>query len=110
MGVFSATSGSMNGSRPGTRHGKVPVAVDAAEDPRTVHWSYDEKPRIQALRAIAPDCPPQAGMPDQGTWERNYEYQRLGIRTLLAGIDLATGEVLGLVRGRHRSREFVEWL
>ncbi len=26
------------------------------------------------------------------------------------GIDLATGEVLGMVRSRHRSAEFVEWL
>jgi transposase len=28
----------------------------------------------------------------------------------LAGIDLLSGEVLGLVRDRHRSREFVEFL
>lgn len=30
--------------------------------------------------------------------------------SLLAGIDLATGEVLGRVRRRHRSAEFVEFL
>ena len=41
---------------------------------------------------------------------RARKYQRLGTRTLLAGIALAAGEVLGLVRARHRSREFVEWL
>lgn len=56
------------------------------------------------------DRPRKPGVADQGSWERDYEYQRLGTRTLLAGIDLATGEVLGLVRARHRSREFVEWV
>ena len=30
--------------------------------------------------------------------------------SLLAGLDLATGEVVGLVRDRHRSHEFVEFL
>lgn len=30
--------------------------------------------------------------------------------SLLAGIDRATGEVIGLVRTRHRSAEFVEFL
>ena len=89
---------------------QVTFEFDPADDRRTVRWSYDEKPGIQALRAIAPDRAPQPGVVDQGTWERDYEYKRLGTRTLLAGIDLATGEVLGLVRARHRSREFVEWL
>jgi transposase len=31
-------------------------------------------------------------------------------RSLLAGIDLLSGEVLGLVRKRHRSAEFIEFL
>ena len=89
---------------------QVTFACDPVDHRPTVRWSYDEKPGIQARRAVAPDLPPPPGVPDQGTWERDYEYQRLGTRTLLAGIDLATGEVLGLVRARHRSREFVEWL
>ena len=32
------------------------------------------------------------------------------VLSLLAAIDLFTGEVVGLVRGRHRSREFIEFL
>ena len=43
-------------------------------------------------------------------WSRDYEYVRHGTVSLLAGLDLATGEVVGLVRDRHRSREFVEFL
>jgi hypothetical protein len=87
---------------------QVTFECDPEDHRPTVHRSYDEKPGIQALRTIAPDRPPQPGVADQGTGERDYEYQRLGTRTLLAGIDLATGEVLGLVRARHLSRVFVE--
>ncbi|MCL5677075.1 MAG: IS630 family transposase [Firmicutes bacterium] len=35
---------------------------------------------------------------------------RHGTVSLLAGLDLATGEVIGLVRDRHRNHEFVEFL
>ena len=37
---------------------------------------------------------------------REHEYKRYGTLSLLAGIDL----LRGLVRDRHRSREFVEFL
>src|SRR5215472_13681764 len=38
------------------------------------------------------------------------EYKRHGTVTLMAGIDLLTGHVHALVKDRHRSREFVEFL
>ena len=41
---------------------------------------------------------------------RSCEYVRHGTLSLLAGIDLWSGEVLGLVRDRHRSAEFIEFL
>lgn len=82
---------------------------DPDEGRPTVRWSYDEKPGIQALAPVAADRPPMPGVRG-GAWQRDYEYQRLGTVSLLAGIDLATGEVLGLVRPRHRSAEFVEFL
>lgn len=70
--------------------------------------SYDEKPGIQAIKNIAPQLLPVPGKhPNIG---RDYEYKRLGTLSLLAGIDLHTGEVVPLVRDRHRSREFVEFL
>ena len=70
--------------------------------------SYDEKPGIQAIGNTAPDLPPVAGKAE--TWSRDYEYVRHGTLSLLAGIDLMTGEILGIVRDRHRSAEFIEFL
>jgi hypothetical protein len=65
--------------------------------------SYDEKPGIQAIENTAPDLPPSPGM--HGTWSRDHEYVRHGTVSLMAGIDLLTGEVHGQVVDRHRSRE-----
>lgn len=70
--------------------------------------SYDEKPGMQAIENIAADLSPVAGQ--RTTWSRDYEYRRHGTLSLLAGIDLHDGRVIGLVRDRHRSREFLEFL
>jgi transposase len=70
--------------------------------------SYDEKPGIQAIATTAPDLPPQPGV--HPTFARDHEYKRLGTVSLLAGIDLLTGKVHALVKDRHRSREFIEFL
>jgi transposase len=70
--------------------------------------SYDEKPGIQAVATTAPDLPPVPGV--YPTFARDHEYKRHGTVSLLAGIDLVTGQVHALVRDRHRSREFIEFL
>jgi transposase len=70
--------------------------------------SYDEKPGIQAIGNTAPDLPPVPGR--HARVGRDHEYKRYGTVSLLAGIDLLNGEVLGLVRDRHRSTEFIEFL
>jgi len=70
--------------------------------------SYDEKPGIQAIENTARDLPPVPAR--HSAVGRDYEYVRHGTLSLLAGIDLLSGEVLGLVRQRHRSAEFVEFL
>ncbi|KRR10527.1 IS630 family transposase [Bradyrhizobium valentinum] len=70
--------------------------------------SYDEKPGIQAVATTAPDLPPVPGV--HATFARDHEYKRHGTLSLLAGIDLLTGKVHALVKDRHRSREFVEFL
>ena len=70
--------------------------------------SYDEKPGIQAIATTAPDLPPEPGV--HATFARDHEYKRHGTLSLLAGIDLLTGKVHSLVRDRHRSREFIEFL
>lgn len=68
----------------------------------------DEKPGMQALENVRPDRRPEPGQ--QPTWGRDHEYIRHGTLSLLGGIDLHTGKVIGIVRRRHRSREFIELL
>lgn len=70
--------------------------------------SYDEKPGIQAIANTAPDLPPSPSL--HAALAREFEYKRHGTVSLLAGIDLVTGKVHALVRDRHRSREFIEFL
>ncbi len=81
---------------------------DAPKGPLTVFVSYDEKPGIQAIGGVAPDLPPKPGK-HVGTG-RDYEYQRHGTLTLMAGLDLMTGQIHRAVVERHRSREFVAFL
>jgi len=70
--------------------------------------SYDEKPGIQAIATTSPDLPPVPGT--YASFSRDHEYKRHGTLSLLAGIDLLTGKVHALVKERHRSREFIEFL
>ena len=51
-------------------------------------------------------------MPDENhkTVSRDYEYKRLGTISLLAGIDLQTGEAIPLVKDKHSSKEYIEFL
>ena len=74
----------------------------------TAYISYDEKPGIQALSNVAPDLPPKPG--SYSCVGRDYEYVRHGTLSLLAGIDLMSGEVIGLVEEQHTSKEFIKFL
>ena len=75
------------------------------QDVHTV--SYDEKPGIQAIATTLPDLKPTK---DNGTIKRDYEYKRLGTVSLLAAIDLLTGEAIPLVRNTHNSDDFIDFL
>jgi transposase len=86
---------------------QVEIEFQSEEKSGIVTVSYDAKPGIQALANTAPDLAPS---PAHGFVGRDYEYKRLGTVTLLAGMDLLTGEIIGLVRDRHRSKEFIEFL
>lgn len=78
------------------------------EHRRETTVSYDEKPGIQAIANIAADLAPVSGKYPR--WARDYEYKRLGTVSLMAGLDLYDGRVHAIVRDRHRSREFIEFL
>ena len=87
--------------------GETIAGEEGAPEVHTV--SVDEKPGIQAVSPTGPDLRPEPGV-QGGAVLRDYEYRRLGTVSLLAGIDLLDGHVTGIVRDRHRSREFIELL
>ena len=87
---------------------RAEAAAEAQTAPNVAFVCYDEKPGIQAITNTAPDLPPVAGK--HACVARDHEYQRHGTLSLLAGIDLLTGQVHASVENRHRSREFIGFL
>lgn len=78
------------------------------DDGEVVHvLSYDEKPGIQAIAATSKDLLPDE---NHSSISRDYEYKRLGTVSLLAGIDLQTGEAIPLVSTTHNSKDYIEFL
>lgn len=78
------------------------------EDDQIVHvLSYDEKPGVQAIATTSEDLRPDS---NHSAINRDYEYKRLGTVSLLAAIDLQTGEAIPLVREKHSSKEYIEFL
>jgi transposase len=84
------------------------INADSEKARKNTTISYDEKPGIQAIKNIAPQLLPVPGK--YSSMSKDYEYKRLGTVSLLAGIDLHTGLVIPLVKNRHRSVEFIEFL
>ena len=69
-------------------------------------FCVDEKPGIGVRAPTAPDQP---AAPDRAA-RREFEYKRHGTVDLLAGFRVNDGQVCGMVRRKHRSREFCELL
>lgn len=69
--------------------------------------SCDEKPGIQAIATTGDDLRPTT---ENGCVMRDAEYKRLGTLSLLAGIDLLTGEAIPHVSETHKSSDFIELL
>lgn len=84
------------------------TAAQAGEAAPIYTVSVDEKPGVQALGTTAPDLPPvprtHAGI------GRDYEYVRHGALSILAALDLHSGQIIANVELRHRSVEFVALL
>ena len=78
------------------------------EDSKVITVSVDEKPGVQAIANIAADLPPVPGK--YPTIARDYEYKRMGTCSILAALDLHSGQVTARVERRHRSREFIALL
>jgi len=78
------------------------------DDSEVVHiLSYDEKPGIQAISTTSEDLHPDE---KHSTFSRDYEYKRLGTISLLAGIDLQTGEAIPLISDTHNSKDYINFL
>jgi len=66
----------------------------------------DEKSQIQALNRTQQVLPLQPGHAEQ----RTHDYVRHGTTTLFAALEIATGQVTGLCKNRHRHQEFLAFL
>lgn len=85
--------------------------VPFSEGETPVHTlSYDEKPGVQAIATTSEDKAPVPNTEKLSTILRDYEYKRLGTVSLLAAIDLLTGEAIPLVSDTHKSSDFVVFL
>lgn len=71
---------------------------------RTV--SVDEMTGVQALERAAPSLPMQPGKVER----REYEYIRHGTQTLIAGFDVASGEVIGTVGDSRTEEDYAAFL
>jgi transposase len=69
-------------------------------------FCVDEKTAVQALERSQPLLPMQPRQPER----RSHDYFRHGSVDLFAALNVATGEVIGRMRARHRSVEFVAFL
>ena len=66
----------------------------------------DEKSQIQALERSQPVLPMGLGYVEGVT----HDYFRHGTTTLFAALDVATGNVIGQCKARHRHQEFLSFL
>jgi len=86
---------------------QIEMQFENDEETGTITISYDEKPGIQAIANTRDDLKPTL---KNGFVGRDSEYKRLGTVSLLAGMDLMTGEIIPLVRDTHKSADFVDFL
>lgn len=87
---------------------KLADVVGLYMDPpdNAVVLSVDEKSSIQALDRTQPGLPMKPGRCETFT----HDYKRNGTSTLFAALNVATGEVFGECKARHRHQDFLSFL
>jgi transposase/transcriptional regulator with XRE-family HTH domain/DNA-binding CsgD family transcriptional regulator len=87
---------------------KVRDVVGLYLDPpeRALVLCVDEKSQVQALDRSQPVLPLLPGTPER----RTHDYVRHGVTSLVAALDVASGQVIGSLHRRHRSVEFRRFL
>ena len=73
---------------------------------KAVVFCVDEKSSIQALDRSQPGLPMKKGRCGTMT----HDYKRHGTSTLFAALNVATGQVIGACKNRHRHEEFLSFL
>jgi transposase len=68
--------------------------------------SLDEKTQIQALNRTQPLLPLRPGIPARQT----HDYQRNGLTSLYAALEVASGNVIGECRERHTGLDFIGFI
>ena len=82
------------------------VGLYLAPPENAIVLCIDEKSQIQALNRTQKTLPMQPGHAEQ----RTHDYVRHGTTTLFAALEIATGQVTGLCKQRHRHQEFLAFL
>lgn len=73
---------------------------------RAVVLCVDEKSQVQALNRTQPILPLAPGVPARQT----HDYQRHGVTSLFAALDVASGITISSCYRRHRHQEFLRFL
>lgn len=71
-----------------------------------IAFSVDEMTGIQALERIADDLPMSEGKPIA----REFEYQRNGTQTLIAGMNIGTGEIVANCGETRKEEDFANFI
>jgi transposase len=66
----------------------------------------DEKSQVQALNRTQPILPMAPGVPAR----QSHDYERNGVTSLFAAMDVQTGETISACHRRHRHQEFLKFL
>jgi len=66
----------------------------------------DEKSQVQAVNRTQPILPQEPGVPARQT----HDYERHGVTSLFAALDVASGVTISICYRRHRQQEFLQFL
>ena len=73
---------------------------------RAVVLCVDEKSQVQALNRTQPIFPMRPGVPAR----QSHDYERHGVTSLFAALDVKTGKTISACHRRHRHQEFLKFL
>lgn len=87
---------------------KVRDIVGLYLDPpdRAIVLCVDEKSQVQALNRTQPILALAPGVPAR----QSHDYERHGVTSLFAALNVATGETISKCHRRHRHQEFLQFL